>query len=988
MANVFTIGSGAPFAQALADELIRQLDAKSDPLALSRATIYVPTRRAVRSLGEIFARSVGGAALLPDIRPLGDVDEDDLLFDAASEDIQLLPAISTVRRRLLLAALISRWQRAKSGDAISFAQASRLAKSLGGFLDEVQTQGADLSGLGDLAPSSLSEYWAEVRQFLALLADEWPALLAAENRQDHVVHRDAALRALAQRLASHPPDGPVIAAGSTGSIPATAELLGVISWLPRGAVILPGLDTALDEKSWNELDAGHPQFGMRQLLGRIGVERCDVRVWGGADGAPSPREILLRETLRPAPTTDAWRALAESGSDVVAKGLENLSLVEAADSAQEATAIALMLREVLETKGQTGALVTPDRNLARRVAAELGRWDIAIDDSAGRPLGRTAPGTFLCLLADAAQQEFSPVPLLALLKHPLASGGEETAQFRQRVRRLDLCLRGPRPDAGLAGIARAIAQADCFDKAARENIGGWFDRVADILGPFAKALNGDASLADLISLHVDAAEAIAKTENEDGGARLWRGDAGHAAQVLIAELFVEADGIPSIDASSYAALFRALTEEKAVRPAYGRHPRLAILGPQEARLQRFDLVVLGGLNEGTWPQEAPVDPWLSRPMRRTLGLEQPERAIGLSAHDFATLAAGPRVMLTRSRKVEGSPAVASRWLQRLIQLTRGLKLEGALDAPCDYCALASALSEPPQKIERMARPEPKPPVKARPRRLSVTEIETWLRDPYAIYARRVLKLEPLDPLDAEIGVLERGTAIHEALEKFVRAFPDGPPEDAEMQLIEIADRVFAEKNIPKAALALWRPRFIRAANWFVGVERSRRINIVKAHVELRGELKLAAPGGEFLLYGFADRIDELTYGNAAIIDYKTGAPPSEKQVVQIIAAQLPLEAAMLAEGGFAEAGKLTPTELIYIRFAGGHEPGKVKPIKADAHELAVKAKELLTARVAQFDDVTQAYLSRVMPYRAEPDGDYDHLARVREWSASGWGEEE
>jgi ATP-dependent helicase/nuclease subunit B len=375
-------------------------------------------------------------------------------------------------------------------------------------------------------------------------------------------------------------------------------------------------------------------------------------------------------------------------------------------------------------------------------------------------------------------------------------------------------------------------------------------------------------------------------------------------------------------------------------------------------------------------------------MRRALGLEQPERAIGLSAHDFATLAAGPRVVLTRSRKVDGSPSVASRWVQRLIQLTRGLKLEDALAAaPRDYCAIASALNEP-GKPERMPRPEPRPPVAARPRKLSVTEIETWLRDPYAIYARRILKLEPLDPLDAEIGARERGTAIHDALEEFVRLFPDGPPADAERRFVEIADRVFAEKHIPKAALALWRPRFIRAANWFVGVERSRRLEVVRAHVELRGEMRFAAPGGEFLLYGRADRIDELAHGNGAIIDYKTGNPPSDKQVIQIIAAQLPLEAAMLAEGGFAGAGKLTPLELVYIRFAGGAKPGDLRVVKADAHELAMKAKELLVARVAQFDDAGQPYLPSIMPFLSKAGGDYDHLARLREWSASGWGEEE
>lgn len=987
MANVFTIPAAAPFAQTLVDELIRQLNAKTDPLALSRATIYVPTRRAVRSLGETFAQAAGGAALLPDIRPLGDIDEDDLLFDAASEDVELLPAISTVRRRLLLATLIVRWQRNRDGSAMGFAQATRLARSLGAFLDEVQTQSAELSDLDKLASSALSQYWGDVREFLLLLDKQWPLLREAENRQDHVVHRDTALRALAKRLKTKPPDGPVIAAGSTGSIPATAHLLDAVSRLPMGAVVLPGLDLSLDDASWKDLDPGHPQFGMKQLLERIGVARRDVKIWGASDGAASPREVLLRETLRPAPTTDAWRALAESGTDIIAKGLEGLSLVEAADPAQEATAIALMLREVLESEKQTGALVTPDRDLARRVATELGRWGITIDDSAGKPLARTSPGAFLCLLADAVKQEFAPVALLALLKHPLASGGENTARFRQMVRKLDQCLRGPRPNAGTDGIRQAIARADCFDEPLRNELSYWFEGLANLFGPFATALNEDAALSDLLSLHVEAAEAFAATDSEGGGARLWRGDAGRAAQQLVADLFVEATGLPTIDSASYASLFRSLAEERAVRPAFGRHPRLAILGPLEARLQRFDLVVLGGLNEGSWPREAPVDPWLSRPMRKALGLEQPERAIGLSAHDFATLAAGPRAVLTRSRKVDGSPAVASRWLQRLRQLTRGLKLEDRLTAPRDYCAIASSLSAPPQ-APRMQRPAPTPPVAARPRKLSVTEIETWLRDPYAIYAKHTLKLKPLDPLDAEIGVLERGTNIHKALEMFVRAFPEGPTEDAERHFAEIADRVFAQNDIPKSVLAIWRPRFIRAAKWFVEVERGRRLDIVKAHVELRGELKFAAPGGEFTLYGRADRIDELRYGNGAIIDYKTGAPPSDKQVIQIIAAQLPLEAVMLAEGGFADAGKLAPTELIYVRFAGGAKPGELRAVKADAHELAVKAKELLMARVAQFDAAEQPYLPRVMPFRLEFTGDYDHLARAREWSASGWGEDE
>ncbi|HEY5238440.1 MAG TPA: double-strand break repair protein AddB [Rhizomicrobium sp.] len=975
-AKIFTIPASAPFADTLARGLVQQLQPQSDPLALARATIYLPTRRAARTLTEAFARVLGGAALLPEIRPLGDVDEDEFLFDPSADDFDLTPAISPIRRQILLATLIARWS-GRRGRDLNFAQAAGLARALASFLDDAQRQNADLSKLENLVPKNLAAHWADVHAFLSLLAELWPSLLADENRQDPAAYTNASLRALARRFEKNPPPHPVIAAGSTGSIPATAELLGVIAGLPHGAVILPGLDHALDETSWNDLDPGHPQFGMKQLLARIGIVREDVRDWNRVTPPNVAREKLLRETLRPAPTTDAWRALSQSGASEIAQGLKGLALVEAAHPAEEAASIALILREALETPGQTAALVTPDRNLARRVTAELGRWNIDIDDSAGRPLAHTPVGSFLCLIAEAADEDFAVVSLLALLKHPFSILGEEPAQFRRRARQLDLALRGPAPDAGLDGIAKALAHASNSDLSA------WFARVADVLRPLEKT--GKNSIADLLSAHISAAEQLAATNSESGPSILWRGEAGEAARLLMLDLEDAASDIPAIDHGSYALFFRHLAEKKAVRPAFGKHPRVAILGPLEARLQSFDLVVLGGLNEGTWPADVPADPWLSRPMRGALGLEQPERAIGLAAHDFATLAAAPRVILSRARKAEGTPTVSSRWLQRLIQLTRGLGLEKNLHASQSYPEIAAALSEP-STTARMERPAPRPPVSARPRKLSVTEIETWLRDPYAIYARRVLGLEPLDPLDAEIGPLERGTLIHRVLEKFLLAFPDEPPVDGEFQLIRIADEVFAKENVPASALALWRPRFHRAARWFIGVEHARRVNILRSHIEQRGERTFKAPGGDFLLHGRADRIDELRSGGGAIVDYKSGKPPTNKQVKQIIAAQLPLEAAMLFDGGFAATGKLSPEELLYIHFSGGAKPGDVQEIDGDIAQLAAKAAQLLAARIAQFDDEDQPYLPRVMPYRADQAGDYDHLARVREWSLAGWGE--
>jgi len=933
-ANVFTIPAGEAFAEAMARGMIAQTGAGAAPLELAATTIYVPTRRAVRTLSDAFAAQLGGAALLPDIRPLGNVEEDDFLFDPQGEDLALAPPIAPVRRVLLLATLIAQWERSKTGQEIAFVRAAALARSLAGFLDDMQTEGVALSALQSLTPEGLAEHWAEAREFLSLLVTHWPDILAEEGALDRAAHRNAALRALAQRLAAHPPQAPVIAAGSPGSIPATAGLLGVIATLPQGAVVLPALDTTLDEKSWAGADEGHPQFGMKQLLMRMGLTREDVKLWPGAKPA-GIREELLSETLRPAPTTDAWRALVEKRGTQMAAAFDGLTLIEAADPAEEARAIALILREVLESETRTAALVTPDRALARRVAAEMERFGIAIDDSAGRPLAHTPSGAFLCLIAEAAESKFAPVPLLALLKHPLAAGGTARGHHLHMVRALDLCLRGPAPDAGADGIRRAITR-QTGDRSAPCDpaVAPWFERIAATLQPLTNILNGPAQLGDAVAAHLAAAEVLAADDKQGGADRLWRGDAGLTAREFLAQMGEAAARLLPMTPGSYAQLFRQFALERSVRPRFGQHPRLFILGPLEARLQRHDVMVLGGLNEGTWPAHAAIDPWLSRPMRRQLQLESPERAIGLAAHDFATLAAGPRVYLTRSRKAAGAPTVTSRRLP-----------------------------------------------------LSVTEIETWLRDPYAIYARHILKLKPLDPLEAPFGPRERGTLIHRALEKFLIACPGALPADAEKRLIEIADAVFAEFAIPKSILAIWRPRFLRAAQWFVASERGREAAIVKRHLEKRGEMTIPAPGGDFVLHGRADRIDELPGGEGAVIDYKTGRPPTNRQVETLLAPQLPLEAAMLAGGKFVDIAALTPVDLIYIQLGGGNPPGKIITI-GNAGALTNRAMDYLSTRIAQFDDAAHPYPPRVIPVSTKADGDYDHLARVREWQLSVWEEDE
>jgi len=970
-ANVFTIPASVPFAETLALGLVQRLG--TAPLALADATIYLPTRRAARTFGDAFARVLGGAALLPQFKALGDVDDEELLFDAGDDELELAPAITPIRRRLLLTTMIRRWRA-----ELSYAQASSLAASLAHVMDELETQGARLDELSNEIPAALAEHWSKVHEFLELLHSEWPKLLAAEGTINPAERRNLALQALAKRLADEPPSGMVIAAGSTGSIPVTAELMRVIANLPKGAIVLPGLDRALDEASWNELDPGHPQFGLKQLLQRIGVARANVPNWNEARAGT--RERALSEVFRPAPTTDAWRLLVERGEvDEIERGLQGLALVEAGDPAQEALVVALILREALEERGKSLALVTPDRTLARRVASELARWNVEVDDSAGRPLSRTPPGAFLCLLADAVDASFAPVPLLAFLKHPLCTFQTDRGTFRAQVRFLDRQLRGPRPDAGLDGIRIALERrrldAGEGAQARLSELQYWFAELADALKPLEQILAGrSVDLAEALEVHLATADRFA-------GAALWSEEAGESAAQFVDELRGAVQALVPIEPGGYAALFRAMADNKSVRQTRESHPRISILGPLEARLQSFDTLVLGGLNEGSWPRSAGADPWFSRPMRRAIGLEQPERSIGQAAHDISMLAAGARVFLTRALKSEGVPTVASRWLQRLQQLTGGLNLSGALAPKSDYVAIARALADP-GVVQRMKRPAPTPPVAARPRELSITDIETWVRDPYAIYAKRILKLRTLDPLDAEIGALERGSAVHKALEIFLQRFPSELPPDAALRLIAIADDVFAAQGAPKAALALWRPRFANAAVWFVKEERRRRQTIAKSYTEVEGHF---AVSDSFVLYGRADRIDILANGDAVILDYKTGEPPTGSQVGAFLAPQLLLEGTIIRDGGFGDLGKRQVAELLYLRFSGGREPGEIRPVDI---KLIDEAMARLRRRVSDFSSQATAYLPRVKPYRVDIAGDYDHLSRVREWSLSGWEEED
>jgi ATP-dependent helicase/nuclease subunit B len=1047
--HVFNVPASAPFLKtvvaALIDgELVEGFEARHAPERLADVTMYLPTRRAGRMVREIFLDALNtDAVILPRILALGDIDEDELIFaDATAHDpianLDMLPALSGLSRRLVLAQLIGAWAKTTtaanpgeaplviSGPASTLALADDLAR----LMDDMATRDVPWDALNNLVPDNLDVYWQQTLKFLRIASHAWPDFLQEQNKIEPARRRDLLIEAEAVRLAAHHP-GPIIAAGSTGSMPATARFLRMVASLPHGAVVLPGLDVDLDHHSWTLIGGvqssadqttlpapSHPQFAMHALLARFGLTREDVKPLG--HHAPYGRETLVSEAMRPANATAHWhqRLTDTNIAQRIADGMTHLAVVAAPTSDMEALTIATAMRETFETPDKTAALITPDRALARRVMAALARWNLDFDDSGGEAFMDTSAGLLARQIANVAAERFAPAPLLALLKHPLFRLGQSQDALAAPLENLELILlRGTRPPPGSAGLrhdfaffcterdkltrgeasllhrseprtqldAAALAGVEDLLKQLQIIFASFETREADTPHDFAEIAQSHRKIIEDISR--DEHDIVLAFEDADGLA-LARAFDDLAANGTKSGL--------SLTIADYPDVFQQAFGDRIVRRAQSSNARLRIYGPLEARLTTCDRVILGGLVEGVWPPEPRLDPWLSRPMRHQLGLDLPERRIGLSAHDFAQLLGAPEVIITHATKVGGAPAVMSRFLHRLEAVAGKDHWANAKERGEIYLTYAESLDRP-EHVTPISQPQPRPPRHARPLKMSVTDIEHWLRDPYTIYAKHILALHALDPVDMPLSAADRGSAIHNALSEFTKTYRAQLPENPYQALCTIGAKHFAPLMDRPEARALWWPRFLRIAAWVADWEQTRRTGIADIAAEIYGQLLLPLDDKRsFTLSARADRIEHHSDGRYAILDYKTGYPPTGKQVRLGLSPQLTLEAAILRAGGFdtIPAGG-SVGQLMYVRLSGNTPPGEEKPVELTRDkktepvippdEGADEARAKLEGLIRAFDNESQAYSSLNLSMWTNRYGDYDDLARIKEWSATGNG---
>ena len=954
--RVFGTYSGQAFPETLLEGLTTRLQGAA-PEQWARVEVYVNTQRMQRRLAELFLQ--GPARLMPKFHLVTDLAHDPLLSD-------LPMPVPTLKRRLEIAQLVRKLIQRVEGLAPASAVFD-LANSLADLMDEMQGEGIAPDVIEGLDISDFSGHWERALQFITIVQ----RYFEGGEAPDKEARQRASVFALTQRWQESPPDHPILVAGSTGSRGTTFHLMKAVAGLPQGAVILPGFDFDMPRRVWAQLSdpktsEDHPQYRFSRLLGALDLTSEQVIPWIESAPKAAARNRLVSLALRPAPVTFHWRQEGPYLTELD-QATQDITWLEAPNQRVEAKAIALRLRQAAEL-GQTAAVISPDRNLTRRIATALAAWNITPDDSAGIPLSLTAPGRFLLHVLDLAQPQLTSETLLVLLKHPLAHSGADRGQHLRNTRELELYLRRDGP-------AFLTAQTLLQWAETKDHYRPWVDWINAKV--FDRWPQGPQPLENWIAHHRTLAEGLSAGLVGDSG-QLWEQAPGRDTKTEIENLTKYAPAAGDVDLTDYSAILRGVLNAGQTRNQNHVHSNILIWGTLEARVQSADLVILAGLNDGTWPEPPAPDPWLNRSLRLQAGLLLPERRIGLSAHDFQQAVGAKAVWLTRSIRSDDAETVPSRWLNRIENLLNGLEkpddaswMDRMRARGNEWLGKVEAL-EAPQAAPPSIRPSVAPPVACRPESLSVTDIKHLIRDPYAIYAKRILDLKRLDSLTKSADAPLRGTVIHDLLEAFLQTGPWTNAEAAKATLLALAEERL-QATVPwPAARRMWLARVVRFSEWFVAQEMVRQAQIVSTKTEIKGEIDL--PELNFTLRGTADRIDLLNDGTAHIYDYKTGKPPTQAQQLHFDK-QLLLEVEILRRGGFPGLGSLKVTGATYIGL--DNAPTEL-PAPIDEADVWSDLSKLIRA----YQSAEQGYAARRAMLKAEESSDYDHLARYGEWSTN------
>ena len=952
--NIFNIPASCPFWESLASIYIDKFS--NNQLGLANVDFLVSNRRNCIALTNAFIKLQDGKpTILPKITPISEIDDDELFFSYFDcKDIleEQYNPISREDRLFLLAKMIMLKPNEFGIKQLSLVQALNLAENLANFLDTCYNQGLSFDKLNELAPEKYATHWQETLKLLKIITFYWPQILEERGVIDVCLFKNRILEAQADYFNETKPDKHIVVAGVSASFPSYIKLMKSIIGLKNGEIYFAGIDRCADEEYWNAIDETHPQFEIKDLLDKLKLEKNLIK--DICEPLNKDREYFVSELMRPALVSHRWREI--SNKFKLETAINDVLLITSKTQREEGLAIALKLREILEEEGKTACLVTYDRNLARRVSAELKRFDIDVDDSAGVPLSLTPIGIYLRQIVEYCLDTNSQTKLMGLLKNPFVLMGYSFENYKDNILLLEKELRNHNK--------KELSSENAL----------LLDKIKNFTSEFIEALNSNVEFGELLKKHIELAEKLATSDSNDGKSFLWKGEEAKSVANFVSKMLNSSCLVGEIRGIDYLSIISLFMNNETVRKKYGTHPYLSILGPIEAQLQNFDYIIIGEANEGIWPKIPEADMWMSRPMMSDFGFSLPEKSIGILANSFTNFLMTKNVIITRAERIGETPTQKSRWLLRLETVLKALGKD--ITEIEDECFVEFINSiDRTNKFLPIKPPTPTPPLKARPRVLSASGLDLLIDDPYSVFAKYILKLHRLDDLDQDVDQRDFGTLIHNIIEEFNNTYNNSLPDDALNILIEIGKKHFDVKNLEKDVKAFWWPKFLVIAEWVYNQEKEYRKDVKKIHNEISGEISYNLPEGVFKFNAKADRIDELNNGKINIIDYKTGAIPRKSQVESGHAMQLLLEGLIARNGAYNLNSSNMVNKLIYWRL------GKEKlELENNIEELLDKSEGYILKLMTTFDFETTPYHSRPTPKYIPKNRDYEHLARIREWS--------
>jgi len=1018
--NIYTIASYRPFLDSVASGILDQV--AGDPIKLSDYTIVVPDSETGFALREAFVGQLHGKTyIMPNIEIIGKIDKEHLslkIFDDKDllKSLMDFPSpVSKLHRQLFLSQEILKIPYMAS----STQKAIKLGGELGKFIDELQRYNVSFENIGNFVPNNFKEQWSKTADFLKIVTEAWPKKLEDLGKSDPELYKNKIIDIQTEYWRKNKSDNPIIAIGFNETTPAVKKLLNSIASINKGAVILQGFDKKMDTDSWNALTSVHPQYIFKKLLEDLGVSRLKTIEWKSEPIFKNnfaratnikrtnlEREKLLREAMRPSGTAESWNKLTsvketKSKKKIIFKktkesrginpqALNGMDLITCNSAQEEASVIALKLRETLELEGRRAMFVTPDRSLARRVSSHLKKWDIIVPDDAGLPLSETSVGIYLLATASMAAEDLAPIPMLEALKHPLAAMGEDKSEFRRKLSELeDLVFHGPRPDSGIKGIKGVLsakfnrhARRPIKSRILKRDMRAFVSKLEKIGGVFFDKMSSTKSFpfSEILDEHINFIEALSNDHKNTGANRIWSGEDGKAAAVFLSSLREEANLISNVNGRDYLGIIEGLMRDVNVRSKYKSHSNLKITTPRRASLLKSDVVILGGVNDEKWPEKSNENSWLSPKMIKALNMPEPEKNIGVSAYNFVQLLSNPNVLITRATRNGNAPTVSSPFLMRLMMVLKKSGLEDNFENKTRLLDIHKAMNTP-SKVEPIAAPYVTPAVSKRPKQLPVTAVESLMRDPYAVYTKYILKLKPKASIDSRPSVAERGNFTHDALDEFVKKYPDELPENAEEELLKIGRDTFKKRINNPTVRSFWWPRFEMIAKWFVKFEKDRREISKTLATEVQGKLEIDLGDRIFTLTAIADRIDRDENDRIEVIDYKTGAVPMQKAVGLGFSPQLTLEALIAYTGGFDGLEASDVGGLQYWKLSGGRPAAKIVEVRGDVKKLSAEAR-------VGIEELMKAFNKKSTPYLVSPRKEWEprysnsrHLSRVDEWKS-------